>query len=381
VAAGAVTVVVAASAGCGAVPDRPERRASSVVYGADDRKEYFDVASPEERSLMAESMVALVPRSALSWSEGNAVVAAPSWGEAGNLCAGERFADQPAGAFCSGVLVDWDLVLTAGHCVRLLALKDFAIVFGYYYAQPGHLALGRDVATPVSIVSEALDPGGAEPRLDYAWLRLEHPVGSQRRPAPTYVRPASLARGDSLVSIGTGGGVPAKLDDGGEILDNRAAQADYFVADTDTVKGSSGGGGFDHGLNLAGVLVRGQMDLVPTDAGCNATVQLPDADAGAGEEFTYAHRAVEGLCASGLNASSLCRADCENPCQALPPRNDASGLACSVTACPPGSALDALYAAMLLGVSLLWRRRVPRTSVRSSRRGTAPACAPRFAVL
>src|SRR6266850_2085585 len=95
-----------------------------------------------------------------------ALLIAPSWGDAKGLCPGERFSVQPAAAFCSGVLVDWDLVLTAGHCARVYALGDFVVAFDYFYQAPGELAL-VDLREPVELVAEALDPAGTEPRLDY----------------------------------------------------------------------------------------------------------------------------------------------------------------------------------------------------------------------
>jgi hypothetical protein len=218
------------------------------------------------------------------------------------------------------VIVDWDLVLTAGHCVRYLALEDFVIVFGYYYVAPGILAADMEAVDPIEIVSEALDPAGTVPRLDYAWIRLRRPPASPRRPAAIYATTPVSHLGDSVLSLGTGGGIPVKIDRGGTVLDLREQSADYFVADTDTTRGSSGGGAFDSHQALTGIMVRGETDLVQTDRGCSVTVQVP-ADSGAGEQFTYAQAAVSGLCDGGQSTSSLCRPDCGAPCQAtaLPP--------------------------------------------------------------
>ena len=144
------------------------------------------------------------------------------------------------------MLVDWDLVLTAGHCVHLLALRDFGVVFGYYDDAPGHLAAGADdLETPIAIVSEALDPAGVEPRLDYAWLRLARRMAPPRRPVPVRRAQVALASGQAIVSIGAPGGTPIKVDRGGMVRDARPETFDYFVADTDTAHGSSGGGAFN----------------------------------------------------------------------------------------------------------------------------------------
>jgi hypothetical protein len=321
-----------------------------IVYGADDRIEYYE-APPNEQSLASAATVALVPN-----SYGPPLVTmAPELGPALGLCPGEPFANQPAAAFCSGVLIDQDIVLTAGHCVRLFALTDFSVVFGYYYAAPGHLAsTDADVYEPVEILAEALDPEGATPRLDYALLRIHPPVAPPHAPARVYVRPSPLALGDPLLFIGAGGGVPLKLDSGGRVQDPRAAEGDYFLADTDTSAGASGGGAFDERSALVGILARGGTDYAPTSAGCLATVHVANGSS-AQEAFTYAGRAVQALCAQQPSASSLCRSDCGDPCEATSSRDSPRSGGCSVL----GRTTTAVWssAQLLLGVVLLCGRR------------------------
>jgi hypothetical protein len=123
-------------------------------------------------------------------------VNAPSLCTLQGLCRGERFVDQPAAAFCTGVLVDWDLVLTAGHCVHLFALEDFVVLFDYDYSAPGVLTSKGETRAPVEVVSEALDPQGVDPRLDYAWIRLDSPVSSPRKPVAVYRRAPPLTLGE-----------------------------------------------------------------------------------------------------------------------------------------------------------------------------------------
>lgn len=320
--------------GCGAA-DRAAAAAGSLVNGLDNRQEYFEVASPDERALMASSLVAFVPKVWLRASPVGLAPDVPTWGTDDGLCADEPFADQPAAAFCSGVLVDWDLVLTAGHCLRLLAPEDFAAVFDYHYQAPRQLAVSDgDVFDVVDIISEALDPASSEPRLDYGWVRLGRPVAPPRRPVSLHVHSPSLRLGDPIVSIGTGGGVPMKLDAGGVVRALREPWADYFIADTDTSHGSSGAAAFDAQLALLGVFVRGGDDSVLTPSGCNRTIRQPDG-AVAEEQFTYAFRAVEGLCAQSPSVSSLCRTDCGDPCRALDPPARVESGGCSVSAAPP----------------------------------------------
>jgi hypothetical protein len=304
-----------------ASPQRPEAPAvagtsEAIVYGDDDRREWFELDDSVLRASAAASVVALIPQNELEVDSEAVSIAADSWGEAGNLCSSERFVEQPAAALCSGVLVDWDLVLTASHCARVVALDQLAVVFGYYYRAPAQLALtARDVYHPQVIVAEALGATGAAPRLDYAFIKLDRAVAAPRAPAPLRLR--ALDQDQALALIGASGGVPLKIDTAGEARDPRPDSHDYFVADTDSARGASGGPAFDAMGAVAGVLARGGPDLFETDQGCNATLVRADAS-GAEEQFSYIAPALDALCRQAPEASSLCRKDCGETCSALP---------------------------------------------------------------
>jgi hypothetical protein len=200
------------------------------------------------------------------------------------------------------VLVDWGLVLTAGHCARLYALADFAVVFGYYYAAPGVLLADGETRQPTKVVAAALDPAGAAPRRDFAWLRLDRPVAPPRQPVAIHVGPTMLQVGDPLVAAGAGGGVPIT--------------ADYIFADTDTGHGSSGGAAFDFADGASRDVARGRDDFAVTASGCNQTIHAPGGADDAGEEFSYSQLAFAGLCAQGRGSAPLRRAG--------PPASEAS---------------------------------------------------------
>jgi hypothetical protein len=332
------------------------------VYGNDDRREYFQVSDQEVRNRLNGSLVALVHRSRVTTTQGHVVITAPSLGESAGLCPGEPFADQPAAAFCSAVLVDRDLLLSSGHCTRVHALADFVAVFGYYYAAPGQLAAEPgDVHELDHIVSESLGGTDEHPRVDHAWLRLQRRVTGRPPPAPVRISTAAVTPGTRLTFMGAGGGVPMKIDQGASVFATGAPWWDYFVADTDTVRGASGGGAFDEGLALLGVLDKGGPDFVETDRGCQITAR-PASDGPPREELTYAAAALAALCAAHPEVTSLCRADCGDPCAALPPPREEPAGGCRYVpgGDSPASRMIASVLLCLAALRAISRRRVSR---------------------
>jgi V8-like Glu-specific endopeptidase len=305
---------------CAGTPETTAERQFPTVYGSDSRQDYFEVESVAEKSTAAGAMVALISNQQLA-AHRDQLAGAPAWGTVENLCPGEPFAEQPSLAFCSGVLVDWDLVLSAGHCARALPVADFSAVFDFYYESFGTLAYTPASVAPVSaIVAERLDDASADSELDYAWFRLTAPVSRARRPMPVHTVASDLREGDPLVVMGYGGGIPLKIDHGATVRHVRAESMDYFSADADTFSGASGGAALDEQLVLTGITSRGQQDLQETERGCQTAVRIAvDAsNARQVEDFTFAYRALEGLCRADPDASSLCRQDCGDPCVALP---------------------------------------------------------------
>jgi len=104
-------------AGCGA-EDNYHMKRSAVIYGEDGRQQYYELSSANKRDLMRQSALALLPREVEKQLLAGNTSDVMTWGEAAGLCAGEPFAAEPAAAFCSGVLVARDLMLTSEHCVR-----------------------------------------------------------------------------------------------------------------------------------------------------------------------------------------------------------------------------------------------------------------------
>src|SRR5262249_54029849 len=107
------------------------RAKQKAIYGVDDRQEIADVTDPAIRD-DADTVVSLFfSRSVTENGDGTCTLQTKPFGAALGLCPGERYYDQPSGAFGSGFLVGRDVIATAGHCVDEYRVTDVRFVYGF----------------------------------------------------------------------------------------------------------------------------------------------------------------------------------------------------------------------------------------------------------
>jgi V8-like Glu-specific endopeptidase len=213
------------------------------------------------------------------------------------LCAGEPFAEQPTGPFCTGFLIAPDLVATAGHCITEEWQCPFtAFVFGFAIgtlggeANTSGLETYRCSAVVESVARYAFESDGTfQDAADYAVVRLDRPVPNR---APLVLRrDPRVAVGDRLVVIGHPFGLPLKVADGGEV---RSIAGTFFQANLDISGGNSGSPVLDgNSLEVAGILVRGPFDDMAFDQEqrCWRSARYTDAE-GQFQLFAQATQAV-----------------------------------------------------------------------------------------
>ncbi|MEI7481041.1 MAG: serine protease [Elusimicrobiota bacterium] len=264
------------------------------IYGNDDRVELFS-ATPKISEL-ADSVVSFWSSAKVQYDSASNTFSLKTvnFGDAYKLCAGEKFREQPMGAFCSGSLVGDDLIMTAGHCITDQAkCDDTKIVFGFALKDPNGEAttkMGQEaVYSCKKIITRFLgsEPGSANPegqRLgpDYALIQLDRKVTGHKPLAIN--RGQNLKKGAKMMVIGHPVGLPLKIAASASIRD--ASPKGYFVADLDTFGGNSGSPVFNSSTNLIeGILVRGDEDFKSTPDGCTTVATYPQ-NGGRGEDVT-----------------------------------------------------------------------------------------------
>lgn len=291
---------------------------AAVVYGADDRLEVFNHGDAELQGIARESIVALIRSDRIIPGEdGLYGISAFSLKDERGLCDDELFANQPVAATCSGVLIDEDLVLTAGHCLNeSRPCESFRYVFDYHLDGPNLLAPieDEDVYSCNRVLLEE-DARFGELTPDFALIQLDRPVEGAH--SPVAIRPASPLEAQERISmIGFGSGLPAKIDSGARVAEPRATELDYFIVNLDAFEGHSGSATFDENNLLAGILVGGRVPDYALDAelDCYRTHVFDDVDAG--EIVHNIAPIIAAVCDAGLGSEDLCEDDaCDGePC-------------------------------------------------------------------
>ena len=117
------------------------RNQEKVIYGVDDRKDFFEFKYDAKVRELANSVAALFSDTdVVDNGDGTSTLRTRTLGEAQRLCRENGF-QQPIGAFCSGFLVGADLIATAGHCANAGNVTTILFVFGFRM---------EDATTPVT---------------------------------------------------------------------------------------------------------------------------------------------------------------------------------------------------------------------------------------
>lgn len=280
------------------------------IYGDDNREEYCS------QNMIVRELADSV--AAFFRDDGKSIVKSGNTYRLGQttlsqnerLSSGERFAEQPATAFCTGFLVSDDIMVTAGHCVRDnlsdgsdhiasncnqnrrqgVYCKDIKIVFGYKKNLGGvvPVSISEDnVYNCVKVVAHSFADGP-----DYTVIKLDRKVKN--------IKPLAIDRKNSALKIGTElfvmghpSGLPLKIANSAEVIklnedmqvNRNGTKINYlnknysFLTNLDTFHGNSGSPVLNaKTLMVEGILVSGDEDYVrdPSSTSTNITARYPE---------------------------------------------------------------------------------------------------------
>lgn len=248
-----------------------------VIYGIDNRQDVFENTNALHLKL-AKSTAGMVEKSQFVKSlKPNCfdLNGTKTLERGQNICATEKFSQQPLGPMCSGFLVGKDTLVTAGHCYNSFDLpqnvcKQFVWVFDYDMKSALH---DPTKSIPISNIysCKSVVQVKVDATSDYAIIKLDRPVVG-REPLK-FRATGKLPNTSTLVVIGHPSGLPTKIAGGGRVTKND--EANRFSTTLDTFQGNSGSAVFDAVTGLVeGILIMGKNDYQPSIRGNFASCKV-----------------------------------------------------------------------------------------------------------
>lgn len=250
---------------------------TKVVYGVDNRKEYYQVNSFYKK--LADATAGMIENiDLLEMGDMYAITSNVTLKQTEGLCEGEKFASQPLAPLCSGFLVGEDTLVTAGHCFESLGMPadvvcdNFSWVFDYHVEEDGTVNKGNIDQSKIYKCAKVIESKFISfLNLDYAVIKLDRKV-TDRAPI-AFRKEGKIASTSRLVVIGHPSGLPTKISDGGTILRNDKEET--FTTTLDTFHGNSGSAVFDARTGMIeGILVSGKTDYTPVADGKGGMCQI-----------------------------------------------------------------------------------------------------------
>ncbi len=259
--------------------------AQAAIFGADDRKEPYEVPGAQQLAssiAMMQGDVFFTKDEAQDTYTLGFPLASDPLSEIG-LCKDEKFSDQNAGYLnCTGFLVADDVVVTAGHCMifshgplpkvivenqKTPMCESFWWLFDHERTSQNKELVENVPADRVyrcenviyaELFGYSLDNQGelllpVDPTLgqDFAIVKLDRKV-TGRKPLALSELPPQLM--EAISTIGHPMGLPIKHTGGAKVLNT--SFDNYLVSDLDVIGGNSGGPVFNSKNEVVGLVVR-----------------------------------------------------------------------------------------------------------------------------
>jgi len=248
----------------------------SVIYGQDDRREYFEAT--EQQRQWANSTVAIFDSSNFKLDLYSDRWLLPAYTlqdlifESYRLkaCVDEPYIRQTSASICSGVLIAPDLILTAGHCFSEPTFcKQHKIVFGYANYSSNDLPGPNSIDDHQVYHCQKVIKAQTDKNIgDFAIVQLDRIV-PDHKPLPINLA-GGVNEQTPLVLLGHPSGLPLKIAAGATVLQTQKKPhsgepaifwKNFYKANTDSYGGNSGSPVINALTGeIEGILVSGQQD-------------------------------------------------------------------------------------------------------------------------
>ncbi|MDR4484362.1 MAG: serine protease [Nitrospirales bacterium] len=240
------------------------------IYGTDNRMDWWEFQKIAAIKKLAEATVVLVDRKDLTLNDNGKyyLKTVTLQKKKEPLCPGEKFEFQRTSGYCSGTLIEKNLVLTAGHCIREISgesglpfLQDIAVVFGFrVFNQNGIGPTVLEKNQVYFVKNESVGGTSSDSRNDWALIKLTVDVDQMVAEPSSNIQEGMISNFTKVFVIGHPDGLPVKFAPEGEITQNIPDRA-YFVATLDAFGGNSGSGVYNQETNaMVGILTHGGID-------------------------------------------------------------------------------------------------------------------------
>jgi hypothetical protein len=256
-----------------------------VAYGQDSRTELFQHSDTRLKEMAAS--VAVFVHSQQVDTSGNSVsldgytlneMSEMGWlvsGASAPMCSNELFTSQPAPGFCTGFLVQDDILVTAGHCLQKAPCSDTSIVFGFQMQTVDSMTnlAEENVFQCAEVVAQVL-PTPENQYLDYAIIKLDRPTA---RAGLDYAIKDLLENQNNVAVLGHPSGLPMKVASDAFVMSNDPDDP-FFVTNLDTFGSNSGSPVINTATyQVEGILVRGEVDYeLAEDGSCVQVHRCPE---------------------------------------------------------------------------------------------------------